>query len=461
MNALFIALLCAAAAAGAAPRTLRVDYFHSGNAKSELFSLDRVALEPLPWPGNPGKPADDSGLGKYRFEVYDPATRRVLYSRGFCSIFGEWELTDEAARTNRTFSESLRLPMPEKAVRVRLQKRDPQNAWTQIWDFPLDPQDKFVDLAAPPVPGELLTLEKNGDPGEKIDLLILGDGYTAAQRGKFEKDARRMMAILFAQSPFKERRKDFNIWALCPAARESGISRPSLGRHRRSPLGATYDAFDSERYVLTFENRAWRDIAAFAPYDFVEMLVNEETYGGGGIFGLYSTVAADNSFAPYIAVHELAHHIAGLADEYYTSDVAYQTGAPRAEPWEQNVSADPEHPKWAARLTPGVPVPTPWKKYEFEKFSYAIQAERRAIRAAKKPESEMDALFNREKAHESELLGQDAYAGKVGVFEGAAYEATGYYRSQNDCIMFSRDEVPFCAACQAALSRVFDLYSRR
>ena len=89
------------------------------------------------------------------------------------------------------------------------------------------------------------------------------------------------------------------------------MSRPSQHIYRRSPLGATYDAFDSERYVLTFENKAFRDIAANAPYDVVEILVNSATYGGGGIFGLYSTVAADSAWAPYVFVHEFGHHIAG------------------------------------------------------------------------------------------------------------------------------------------------------
>src|SRR6266849_2957558 len=90
-----------------------------------------------------------------------------------------------------------------------------------------------------------------GEPAGKVDLLILGDGYTAAERPKFEQDARRFTEILFAASPFREHRRDFNVWGLCPAAEESGISRPSSNVHHRSPLGATYDTFDTERYMLT------------------------------------------------------------------------------------------------------------------------------------------------------------------------------------------------------------------
>jgi hypothetical protein len=462
MRSMFLALLAAATlVAGAPPPTLRVDYYHTGNARTETFSLDRVVREPLPWPGNPARTVDDSNLGKYRFQVTDAASGKLLYSRGFCSIYGEWETTEEASKASRTFSESLRFPCPPGPVEILLEKRDARNAWTRIWTLSLDPSDKFVDPALPPSPGALIALERHGDSPDKVDLLLLGDGYTAAQRGKFEADARRMLAELFAHSPFRERRQDFNVWGLCPPARESGISRPSLGQYRRSPLGTTYDAFDSERYVLTFENRAFRDIASFAPYEFVEILVNGETYGGGGIFGLYSTVAADNAAAPYIFVHEFGHHIAGLADEYYTSDVAYQSSAARPEPWEPNATADPRNPKWKALLSPGAPLPTPWKKAEFEAYSHGIQRERRALRAEHKPESAMDALFAREKVFETKLLGQDAWSGQVGAFEGANYEATGYYRSQTDCIMFTRDDVPFCAACRAGISRVIDLYSRK
>ena len=77
-------------------RTMRVDYYHTGNDKEERFSLDRVVVEPLPWPGNPARPIDTTNRGKYFFEVVDAATGTVLYSRGFSSIYGEWETTAEA-----------------------------------------------------------------------------------------------------------------------------------------------------------------------------------------------------------------------------------------------------------------------------------------------------------------------------------------------------------------------------
>jgi hypothetical protein len=129
-----------------------------------------------------------------------------------------------------------------------------------------------------------------------VDLLILGDGYTAAERDAFLSKARELAEALFSISPFKERRSDFNVWALAPPASQSGVSRPSTHTYRDSPLGVTYDAFRSERYVLTTENKAMRRIASSAPYDFIEIITNTEVYGGGGIYGLCGLRGAGDSY---------------------------------------------------------------------------------------------------------------------------------------------------------------------
>jgi IgA Peptidase M64/Peptidase M64 N-terminus len=466
VGAIALAVICAlgspAAGAAAPPRTLRVDYLHSSNAREEHFALERVVLEPLPWPGDAAKAIDDTNLGKYFFEVIDRATRRVVYSRGFSSIYGEWETTGEAATSDAAFGESLRFPAPTAPVQVVIRKRDKANDFREVWSTVIDPTDMLVDRATPPSAGPLLPLQRSGEPADKVDLLILGDGYTAAERGKCEGDAKRLMGLLFAVEPFATRRADFNVWGLCPAAAESGVSRPSTGIYRRSPVGTTYDAFRSERYILTFDNRAFRDVASQAPYELVEIMTNSNTYGGGGIFGQFATVAADSEWAPYVFVHEFGHHMAALADEYYTSDVAYEPAADRIEPWEPNVTAllDPAKLKWRDLVAPGTPLPTPWSKEAFEARSREIQAERRKIRAERRPESEMDALFRREREEEEARFAAEPYAKKVGAFEGANYEAKGYYRPQVDCIMFTRDRVPFCAVCRRALEKVIDLYAK-
>jgi len=451
----------ASGASAASTKTMRLDYYHTGNATEEVFSHDRVVIEPLPWPGNLAQAVDETNLGKYFFEVQDSGTKRVLYSRGFASVYGEWETTEEARSIRRTFQESLRFPAPDSEVQVILKKRDPENRFREIWSATVDPKNVFVDDAKPASPGPLIEIEKNGDPVSKVDFLIVGDGYTAAERSKFEADARRLTAILFERSPFRERRRDFNVWGLSPAAAESGVSRPSTGVHRRSPLGSTYDAFGSERYVLTFDNRSLRDVASFAPYEFVEILVNGRTYGGGGIFGLFSTVAADSAEAPYVFVHEFGHHFAGLADEYYTSPVAYAPATVKIEPWEPNVTAllDAGSLKWKDLVLPTTPLPTPWQKDVYEAHSREYQARRARLRADGRPEAEMEALFRENGEYEKKLFTAETYAGKVGAFEGAMYEAKGYYRPEVDCIMFTRSPL-FCGVCRRAIERVIDLYSK-
>jgi hypothetical protein len=463
-----LALLVTIASLGCSRRsgprkTMRVDYAHSGNAAEEHFTFERVVLEPLEWPGNPAHAIDDTNLGKYFFEVIDAASQKVLYSRGFASIYGEWETTPEAKEKKQTFEESLRFPAVTGKVKIVLKKRDPNNAFREIWAFDLDPKEKVPDATKPASPGALIEIEKHGPPAEKVDFLILGDGYTAAERSKFEKDAHRLVDLLFATSPFKERRTDFNVWGLCPAAAESGISRPSTGVHRKSPVGATYDAFGSERYILTFDNRALREIASYAPYEFIEILTNSNTYGGGGIFNLFSTVAADSLWSPYVFIHEFGHHFAGLADEYYTSDVSFEPATVRTEPWEANVTAlrDPNNLKWKDLVTPGTPLPTPWAKEVFEAGARDYLKERRKIRAENRPEAEMDALFTRQKVADTKLLSSGDFAGKVGAFEGAMYEQKGYFRPQQDCIMFTRDDVPFCSVCRRTIDRVIDLYAKK
>jgi hypothetical protein len=441
--------------------TMRVDYYHTGDATQEIFSLDRVAIEPLPWPGSPAQSIDTSNLGKYFFEVRDEKTKQLLYSRGFASIYGEWETTDEAKTIKRTFQESLRFPAPSAPVTVVLKKRDAKNAFVDIWTTTIDPADQFVDRAKPAAPAPLIAIQKNGEPQNKVDFLILGDGYTAAEAKKFEADARRLTEVLFATSPFKENRRNFNVWALCPPAAESGISRPSTGIYRDSPIGATYDAFGSERYVLTFDNRALRRAAQFAPYEFIEVIVNGRTYGGGGIFNLYSTVAADNAFANYVFVHEFGHHFAGLADEYYTSPVEYTTPVNRVEPWEPNVTAlfDASTLKWRQLVSANdTPIPTPWNKEAFETYSREIQQRRAQLRKDKRPEEEMEALFREELEHEQKMFKSEKHYGQVGAFEGAMYEARGYYRPEIDCIMFSRSD-KFCKVCREAIERVIKMYS--
>ena len=202
---------------------------------------------------------------------------------------------------------------------------------------------------------------------------MLGDGYTAGEHDAFIAKAKELTEQFFSTSPFKDRRSDFNVWAILLGTADSGVSRPSTHTYRDTPIGATYDAFRSERYVLTTDNKSMRRVASSAPYDFVEILTNTDTYGGGGIYGLYATAAANSDWSTYLFMHEFGHHFAGLADEYYTSSVAYEAPDTIIEPYEPNVTAllDPDHVKWKQSGQRGYASATPWPKEAYDKHSNA------------------------------------------------------------------------------------------
>ena len=443
-----------------APATMRLDYFHTGNHDTEMFSLDEVVIEALPWTGNMHQPIDKTLRGKYLFEVADADSGEVAWSRSFSSIYGEWETTAESRSINRTFHESVRFPAQDSPFDVIFKKRGAENQFAEIWRIAIDPDDYMIHRESAMYADQVVAIINNGDPAEKVDLLLLGDGYTAEEHDDFVVRAREMADILFATSPFKERKDDFNVWALAPHAAQSGISRPSTNTYRDSPIGATYDSFRSKRYVLTFDNKNWRRIASSTPYDFVEILTNTETYGGGGIYGLFGTTAANGEWAPYVFVHEFGHHFAGLADEYYTSSTAYESPEVIVEPYEPNVTAllDPDNLKWRHLVAPNTPLPTPWPKAEFEEHSLAVQEQRAQMRVDNVPESEMNVLFRFTKEYTDKLFSKSEYRDSIGAFEGANYEAKGFYRSAQNCMMFTRADY-FCSVCAAAIEKVIDEYT--
>lgn len=443
--------------------TVRLDYTHSGNALHDAYAIERVVIEPLPWPGSMARTLDQTDRGQNRVEVVDARTGDLLYSRGFSTVFGEWRTTEEAGRISRSFQESVRFPQFGHPVRVRILERDERNQFSVAWSVEVDPNAQDVLKRQPPPLATPIAIHVSGPSPDKVDLLILGDGYTQGEMKKFEHDARRLTKHLFSVSPFRERATDFNVWAMAVPTEKSGISRPSTGVHNPSALGTRYDIFGSERYVLTLDNRALRDIAQHAPYEFIEILVNNDTYGGGGIFGQFSTAAAGNDWADYLFVHEFGHHFAGLADEYYTSPVAYQAASGRTEPWEPNVTAlrDPAKLKWRRHVKDaeeGTPLPTPWPKAEYEEASRAYQARRAALRAENRPESEMSALFHEDLKRTNALFEKQPHRHAVGAFEGANYEASGYYRPAMQCLMFDRSQA-FCPVCQDGITDIIDLYA--
>lgn len=440
-------------------KTMRLDFFHTGNSTEEVFAVDKV-LSDGPWGGSRKILIDRTELGPYFFEVIDRDSRVLLYSRGFANIFGEWQTTPEAEAGWGTFHESLRFPWPAKPVTVIVKKRNAENKFSPIWTTDIDPSYRQVNPADMINPYRVNIIADNGPAREKLDIVILGDGYSSDEMEKFRSDAKRLAGVLLGAEPFKSRSSDINIRSVETPAGQSGVNKPHHGVFRHTPLSVSYSAFDSERYALTYDNRTVRDVASAVPYEFMVILLNERTYGGGGIYNLYTTVAADNKYTDYIMIHEMGHHMAGLADEYYTSSVSYEMPPITVEPWETNVTAllDRDNLKWKDLVAEGTPIPTPWNKEEFDAYGYRIQEERDSIRKYLLPETVMEDLFLRQMKAEDAFFAAEKYKDVVGAFEGANYCQKGMYRSQLDCIMYTRHLV-FCEVCRRNISKVIDQYS--
>ena len=442
-------------------KTLRVDYYHTGTATTEVISLDQVYEEGV-WAGSRRNLIDTLNLGKYLVKVFDVATNQLIYSRGFSSIYGEWETTGEARdEKSRTFHESVLLPFPKKRAQVVLAKRDKWMHFQDIFSTVIDPASRFVNREARGRQFEVLTLLENGPPQEKVDFLLLGDGYTLNEIDKFKKDAKRWKKVILKTEPFKTYSDRLNIRAVAVISEDSGIDQPRKNIWRNTALGCSYNSFDSPRYVLTMENRAMRDIASVAPYDFIYILVNTTRYGGGGIYNLYATGITGREdpkqdwHVDFMFTHEFGHSFGGLGDEYYSSSTSYEEFYPKGvEPWEPNITAllDTASLRWKASVEPGTPLPTPWPKAQYD----SLDAHRRGWdRSAPGYYKKWAKL----RAQQVEGMRSSKFFGKVGAFEGAGYSTTGLYRPAIDCRMFSLSLAPFDPVCKQGIERVIRFYS--
>lgn len=451
--------------------TLRVDTYHTGNAAEEVVTLDRV-LRQGTWAGSERHLTDTFGVGRYLATVTDPVSGVLLFSKGYDTYFGEYRTTAAAEKgVRRTFHESVLVPCPNKRVRFAIAVRQRGGGLREIFATEIDPASTAVVRAPLDAGVTVIEAAHGGDPHAAVDIAVLAEGYTAAEEKKFRADLARFVKLFFTQEPYASHKGKFNIYGVFTPSQESGASEPSWGVHRNTALGASFDSLGSERYLLTEDNRRVRDLAAHVPYDALMIMVNSARYGGGGIYNLYCTFTADNQWSSYVFLHEFGHSFAGLADEYYTSSVAYSEFYPKGvEPDAPNITAllDPARLKWGALVTPGTPIPTPWEKAGYDVIDTAYQKVREAlnakIAAAKRagaPRAEVEAMqdeserLSRENAAKVDAyLAKSRFVGQVGAFEGAGYASTGLYRPMLDCIMFSRGAKPFCKVCQQALLRV-------
>jgi len=458
-------------------KTMRIDYYHTGDSEKEFVSVDRIYVYGI-WAGSKLNLIDEFNNGAYYYKIYDAIDGKLIHSKGFDSYFKEYQTTEEAASgVLRTYHESAIIPAPRNKIKFVLEKRDRSNKLNEIFSTIIDPdymtviKKEFIDSQA-----KVIKSHAAGNPHECLDILILGDGYSKAEEEKFYKDLKHYTDLMINFSPYALFKDRINITGIYKASEESGIDEPDAGRFKNNLLGTTFYSLGSERYVLTEDNKTMRNLAALTPYDAIYIMCNTERYGGGGIYNFYCTFTSDNQFSDYIFLHEFGHSFGGLADEYYTSSVAYNEFYPKGlEPVEPNITRllDKENLKWKSLVTPGIELPTPWEKEEFDRMDLKWQKERAELnkkiallKKIKAPKNEIKKLqeeYNRkDKEHSAEVdkyLHSSKYWNKVGAFEGAGYSSTGMYRPMLDCLMFSKGAKPFCRVCEEHIKKVIGFYT--
>lgn len=452
-------------------KTMRIDYFHVGDSKEEFITVDKIYEQGI-WAGSKSNLLDNFDNGRYYLKIYGASSGKLIYSKGFDSYLGEYKTTDLALKgVKRTFHETALFPYPKNKIVFTLEVRDGKNVLHPLFSQEIDPSSISIIKEQPERRIRVFEILKNGDPHKKVDIVFIAEGYVQEEEEKFQSDLERFTAVFFNQEPYKSFKDRFNIYGVFKPSDESGCDEPRHGIFKNTALSTSFNSLGSERYLLTEDNKALRDIAARAPYDALVIMVNHKRYGGGGIYNLYCTLTVDNQWFKYLFLHEFGHSFAGLADEYYTSAVAYNEFYPRGiEPTEPNITAllDSQNLKWKDLIDLEIDIPTPWEKKEYDEIDNAYQKVRGEInekiarmKREGAPESDIEKMvqeserLSRKHAKEvDEYLLKSKFKDKVGVFEGAGYSAQGLYRPMLDCIMFTKGAKPYCKVCERAIIRI-------
>lgn len=385
---------------------LRFDYLLSGNHTSATVISGEIKKEKI-WSGSHNVLIDNINYGTYRFRICDEKSGALIFSKGFSPLFQEWQSTAEAKVKDKAFYQVIRFPFPKKSVRLKIEKRNYDGLFSEIYSITINPDNYFI-INENTIDISVEKIHYSGEPSNKIDIAILAEGYTAGEMDKFVKDARRLTDSLFMVAPFSQMKEYFNVYALKTPSFESGTDIPGEHIYRNTLYNSTFYTFDISRYLTTSDMKTICDMAAVVPYDHLYILVNSLRYGGGGFYNYVNVCTSDHKLSPKVFVHEFGHGFGGLGDEYYTSEVAYNDYYNlKVEPWEPNLTTMIDFSsKWKAMIDESTPVPTPR---------------------------------------------DEKYASKVGAFEGGGYISKGIFSPMENCRMKSNETSAFCPVCQKAI----------
>ena len=380
--------------------TLRLDYVFSGTASETEIALDALYRMDF-WAGRRVNADTVPVAGNGQLSVRTLSDGKVIYRTSFSTLFQEWQATEEATRTRRSFENVFLVPMPEEKVEVTLTLFDFHGGVRAAMTHQVDPSDILIrPLGTSPHPFEYLW--QGGTSEDCIDVAIVAEGYSADEMDTFRTDAAEAMDAIFSHEPFASYKDRFNIIAVPLVSEDSGVSVPHAGVWKNTAIGSNFDTFYTERYLTTRNVRVLHDRLAGIPYEHIVILANTDTYGGGGIYNSYTlTTAHHEAFRP-VVVHEFGHSFGALADEYYYDDQFSEYYYPDTEPWEKNITTMKD---FASK----------WKS----------------------------------------MMGNDG----VSLFEGGGYQSTGVWRGAEDCRMKTNKADGFCPVCRAAIEDMILYYT--
>jgi hypothetical protein len=394
-------------------KVLRFDFMLAGNSQKTVVYPVGMKEEPF-WAGSEKNLVNPFNSGNFKYELYDVTSDILIFSRAFCTLFQEWQTTSEAKTIDRSYYEVATMPYPKSKVRFILSKRERNGSFFKLYETIIDPNNYFIRKEKP-VNVNVTKIYGGGDPHTSVDLAFIAEGYTAGEMGKFREDVKKMVGYLFAEAPFSDYKDKFNIWAVEAISQDSGTDIPGENIYVNTALNSSFYTFDIDRYLTTQDIKSINDYAAVVPHDNIILLINSTRYGGGGVYNYYTGTTTGNQLSPKVFIHEFGHGFAGLADEYYTSTVAYDEFYPlNVEPWEPNITTMVNfESKWEKMIGKDTPQPTPEEK-RFENVT--------------------------------------------GLFEGGGYSAKGIFRSEMDCRMKSNGPKGYCSVCRNAIKEMIEFY---
>lgn len=441
--------------------TLRIDYIFAGDAQSQQIYLDQLFRQER-WAGRKTRLSEKFLNGNGQLTVRDHQSQEVIYVWTFSTLFQEYLQYDEAKTLKRAFECSYNIPFPKSPIDVTVTLTNNHQKVVCEMSHTVDPKNILIRrIGDNGIPFHYVWKGKSMSSAEKqsdsyvnrnyeatlfdpfqgvdvtscVDLAIVAEGYTEQQMGKFYADCQRAVDALFEREPFASLKDRFNVVAVGAPSRDAGPTVPHKGVWHSTACHSHYDTFYTDRYLMGEDMHTIYDLLSGVPFEHIMVLVNSDTYGGGGIYNQVTFSTSDHPTFKEVFVHEFGHSYGGLADEYAYDDMDEPWYPADVEPWEPNITTLHDfQSKWADLVPKKTPIPTPLDP-NVPNFRSIDKNDQKA----------MDKL--------------NACTKVVGVFEGAGYQSKGCYRPVQECRMKINEVKDFCPVCDRAIRRITDFYT--